>query len=151
MTLVIGSDDHSQGSASSAPAASAPRATSSAPSLGPSAVVTPEVDTIMGSWAGRAKDSNGVEFTVTLKIEAGCALGKLCGSIGVSHVPCHGQVFLETIDNDEFEFRVDNFDKRSDSAKCQPGAGERFKLQADGTLAYRTTYEPIARGVLHKD
>jgi hypothetical protein len=72
----------------------------------------------------------------------------VCGSISVSHVPCYGRITLERQDNDDVEFHVADFDERSDSRVCQEGAGEHFRLQRDGTLAYWTTYEPIARGVL---
>jgi hypothetical protein len=119
------------------------------PSPAPS-VVASAIDAIAGKWEGMAQDSNGAAFQVTLEIKETCALGQLCGSIGVSHVPCYGQVFLENVDNDEVEFRVANFDERSDRTNCRPGAGEHFRLRPDGRLAYRTTYEPIARGVLKR-
>jgi hypothetical protein len=123
----------------------APLTASAAPS-----VVASAIDGIVGKWAGTAEDSNGTGFRITLEIKAGCALDRECGSIGVSHVPCYGQVFLQSMDNGEVEFRVANFDGRSDRAACQPGAGERFRLQPDGTLGYRTSYEPVAQGILKR-
>jgi hypothetical protein len=105
---------------------------------------------MVGKWEGTAQDSNGVTFRVTLEIKEACALGQLCGSIGVSHVPCYGQIFLENTDNNEVEFRVANFSNGSNLAVCQPGAGERFRSRPDGQLNYRTTYEPIAQGILKR-
>jgi hypothetical protein len=108
------------------------------------------VDRIAGSWKGTAKDANGTVFEITLDVDSGCTLDQRCGSISVSHVPCYGQIFLAAVDGDEVEFRVGNFDGRSDRAVCQPGAGEHFRLQPDGRLAYRTTYDPHAVGTLER-
>jgi hypothetical protein len=129
---------------------------SPAPTANTAVTVTPSatdgaaVDGIAGSWKGTAKDANGTEFEITLVVDSGCTLDRPCGTIGVSHVPCYGQIFLAGVDGDEVEFRVDNFDSRSDRTVCQPGAGERFRLQPDGRLAYRTTYEPHAVGILER-
>jgi hypothetical protein len=104
-----------------------------------------------GNWEGQARDSTGTTYRVSLTVLKGCTSGgKACGTIGVSHVPCYGQVFLENVTGDEVEFRVADFDKRSNKDVCQPGAGELFRLQSDGTLAYRTTYDPIAQAILHR-
>lgn len=130
---------------SSTPAASVPFTNPPAPSI-----VISAVEAMVGKWEGTAQDSNGVTFQVTLEIKETCALGQLCGSIGVSHVPCYGQITLENIDNDEVEFRVTNFYNGSNLAVCQPGAGERFRSRPDGQLTYRTTYEPIAQGILKR-
>jgi hypothetical protein len=134
---------------SETPAVAPTHNTSTTNSPAPSAIA-PVVDAIVGKWEGSAQASDGTKFQITLDVTEGCALGQLCGSIGVSHVPCYGQIFLEAIDDDEVEFRVDNFDERSDLAVCQPGAGERFRSLPDGRLSYRTTYEPVAQGTLKR-
>lgn len=105
-------------------------------------------DAIAGKWSGTAKDSNGSSFQITLEIKKACALKERCGSISVSHVPCEGEVFLEKIEEDDFEFHVSNFYGRSNRDVCQPGSGEHFRLLPDGKLAYRATYEPEAQGIL---
>lgn len=130
--------------APSAASPDTPATAATAPS--PSAVVT--ADAIAGRWAGTAEDGNDTSFEITLDVGASCALGERCGSIGVSHVPCYGEVFLEAVQDGEFELRVANFHGESDHAVCQPGAGELSKLRPDGKLAYTTTYEPVAQGVL---
>ena len=107
-------------------------------------------DAIAGKWAGRATNSTGVLFQITLEIKKSCALNEQCGSISVSHVPCYGEVFLEKAQDNEFEFRVANFYGQSNRAVCQPGAGEHFKLRPDGKLAYATTYEPATQGILER-
>lgn len=135
-----------------------PQATSSPPppTASPTPIVSPSLSTaamiagIAGKWAGNATDSNGTKFQITLEIQKSCALNELCGSISVSHVPCYGKVFLEKAQDNEFEFRVDNFYGQSNRATCQPGAGELFKLQSDGKLVYTTTYEPAAQGILER-
>jgi hypothetical protein len=129
------------------PVSAPPSNTSTTDSPAPGAT-TSVVDAMAGKWEGSAQDSSGTKFQITLDITAGCTLGQVCGSIGVSHVPCYGQILLEAVDGDEVEFRVDNFDERSNLAVCQPGAGERFRSRPDGQLSYRTTYEPVAQGVL---
>jgi hypothetical protein len=101
-----------------------------------------------GKWQGTAQDSAGAVFQITVEITTACMLEQPCGSIGVSHVPCYGQIYLVGIDGDEVEFRVANFTAKSRQDVCQPGAGEHFRLRPDGRLAYRTTYEPIATGTL---
>lgn len=77
-------------------------------------------------------------------------MGQPCGSIGVSQVPCYDRVFLADAAAGDFEFRVDDFDDKSDPVKCQPGGGEHFRLQSDGRLGYRTTYQPLAQGILER-
>jgi hypothetical protein len=108
------------------------------------------IQAMVGKWSGTARDSNGTAFRITLEVSVTCAPSHLCGTIGVSHVPCHGQIFLENVDNGDVEFRVDNFDDGSNRQLCQPGAGEHFQLQSDGRLAYHTSYDPAARGTLSK-
>lgn len=118
------------------------------PSSRPAAETTTTADAIAGKWSGTAKDSNGTSFQITLEIRKSCALKERCGSISVSHVPCEGEVFLEKIEDDDFEFHVSNFFGRSNRDVCQPGSGEHFRLLPDGKLAYRATYEPEAQGTL---
>jgi len=107
-------------------------------------------DAIAGRWSGPAKDSSGKSFQITLEVRKSCVINEPCGSISVSHVPCYGEVFLESATSSEFEFRVDNFYGQSNRQVCQPGGGEHFRLRADGKLAYSTTYEPRAKGLLEK-
>src|SRR5678815_400188 len=133
--------------------ASSPSSTStvapSTPASNPSSRPLPTTaDAIAGKWAGMAKDSNGTSFQISLDVRSSCALKERCGSISVSHVPCEGEVFLEKVEGDDFEFHVSNFFGRSNRDVCQPGAGEHFRLRPDGKLAYSTTYEPAAQGIL---
>jgi len=126
-----------------------PTVASSTPSpVPPSLPSTTTADAIAGKWAGTAKDSNGTSFQITLDVRNSCALKERCGSISVSHVPCEGEVFLEKVEGDDFEFQVSNFYGRSNRDVCQPGSGEHFRLRPDGKLAYSTTYEPEAQGIL---
>lgn len=126
------------------PAVSAAAATPSPRSLASTA------DAIAGKWAGMAKNSEGTSFEITLDVRKSCVLNDRCGSISVSHVPCEGEVFLEDIQDGNFEFRVANFYGKSNRAVCQPGAGEIFKLRSDGKLAYMATYEPGTQGILER-
>ena len=114
-------------------------------------IVVSTISAMAGKWKGTARDSSGTTFQITLEVTDKCAPGQLCGSISVPHVPCYGQIFLGSMDNGDVEFRVDNFDDRSNRQKCQPGAGEHFRLQSDGKLAYHTTYDPVAQGTLTRD
>lgn len=119
----------------------------------PSPVVSTSIqtaDAIAGKWSGTARDSQGKTFQLTLEVRKSCALNERCGSISVSHVPCYGEVFLDKAQDLEFEFRVDNFDARSNRSVCQPGGGEHFTLRPDGRLVYSTTYEPRADGLLER-
>ena len=93
--------------------------TSSPPQNGPVATA----DLLAGKWSGKAKDVGGAFFQIDIEIKRSCALGEKCGVISVSHVPCHGELFLHGIENNNYEFRVDNFTNNS-SAICTPGAGE---------------------------
>ncbi|MGH9840943.1 MAG: hypothetical protein ACREEM_19485 [Blastocatellia bacterium] len=95
---------------------------------------------IAGKWSGQAKDPSGTTFQVEVDIYSSCKLNEKCGTISVSHVPCYGEIFLKEAGGGDYEFHVDNFDNRSDLKTCQPGAGEHFKLLADGKLSYVATY-----------
>lgn len=106
-------------------------------------------DVIAGKWSGKAKSVDGALFQVDIEIENSCVLDGKCGVISVSHVPCHGELFLHGIENNNYEFRVDNFTNNS-SAMCTPGAGEHFTILPDGTLLYTTTYDPKASGILKR-
>ncbi|MGW2803182.1 hypothetical protein [Streptomyces sp. NPDC001221] len=105
---------------------------------------------MVGRWRGTARDENGKTFTITLTITKGCAVHQLCGTIGVSHVPCYGEISLVRVVGRDVEFNVDNFDERSDPEVCKPGPGEHFELTSEGRLAYRTDYHPLARGALDR-
>jgi hypothetical protein len=61
--------------------------------------------------------------------------------------PCEGEVFLEKVEGDDFEFQVSN-SMDAVTATLPARIGEHFKLRPDGKLAYSTTYEPIAQGIL---
>jgi len=104
---------------------------------------------IAGKWSGQARDPSGTSFRLEVEIDSSCKLNEKCGTISVSHVPCYGEIFLKEANAGDYEFYVDNFDKRSDSKNCQSGAGEHFKLLADGTLSYVATYSG-AKGTLEK-
>ncbi len=105
--------------------------------------------TIAGKWAGQATEPSGTSFRLEVEIYSSCMLNEKCGTISVSHVPCRGEIFLKEANAGEYEFSVANFDKRSDSQKCQAGAGEHFKLLANGKLSYFAAYSG-AKGVLEK-
>ena len=129
----------------------APTPTIASSTPGPVASLRPiatTADAIAGKWSGTAQDSNGKSFQITLDVRKSCSLKERCGSISVSHVPCEGEIFLEKAEDDGFEFRVTNFYGHSNRDVCQSGAGEHFKLRPDGKLAYTTTYEPEAQGIL---
>jgi hypothetical protein len=112
--------------------------------------VAANADAIAGKWSGTAKNGEGISFQITLEVKKSCALTERCGTITVSHVPCEGEIFLEKIQGEMFEFHVDKFYGRSNRAICQPGAGELFRLRSDGKLSYTTTYEPGTEGILER-
>jgi hypothetical protein len=119
----------------------------------PSPVVLPSIqtaDAIAGKWSGTARDSRGKRFSLRLRSENPA---RLTNDVVRSAFPtCHVmEKFFWTRPQDlEFEFRVDNFDARSNRSVCQPGGGEHFKLRPDGRLVYSTTYEPKADGLLER-
>ena len=119
-----------------------PKPAASAPAEG-----SVTADPIAGRWAGTATDANNTSFKIEVDIARGCALSARCGTISVSHVPCKGSIFLNNVNNGDFEFRVDEFQPGS-AAACSPGGGEHFQLGQGGTLFYTTSYEPKAHSVL---
>ena len=112
----------------------------SEPATVSSAPPTTSADAIAGRWSGNASAANGASFKVDVDIAKGCAVDARCGTISVSHVPCHGSIYLVGVQQGDYEFRVDNFEPPS-AAGCTPGAGEHFQLAADGSLLYTTTYD----------
>ncbi|MCK2216393.1 hypothetical protein MF672_021690 [Actinomadura sp. ATCC 31491] len=108
------------------------------------------VDRLVGSWQGSARDGEGARFLVDLDVRPGCDLGRWCGYIAVSHVPCHGRIYLQKVVGDQYEFRVADFDATSDRKVCRPGAGELFRPQPDGGLAYRTSYDQAIHTTLRR-
>ena len=144
------SDKPATSTTSSAAASAAPTTSAAASATTVAAAPANPTAGMIGKWSGTAKTVDGNTFPISLDITQACTVDQLCGTIAVPQVPCYGQVFLQGIDNGEVEFRVANFDQRSDKNSCQPGAGEHFKLLPDGKLSYRTTYDPIAQGELQK-
>jgi hypothetical protein len=120
------------------------------PDVTPSRSVAAATRAMSGRWRGSAQDSNGVVFSITLDVRDDCAVDRPCGTIEVSHVPCHGRISLASVAGPDVEFRVDHFDQKSSRTGCYPGAGEHFRLRPDGRLAYSTTYVPKALGVLQR-
>ena len=128
--------------------------TSSVSTSSPSVLVSPSVDSqavtadaIANRWTGRAKNSSGELYTITVEIRQSCKLGEKCGTISVLPVPCYGEISLKSVQSDDYEFDVSNFDSRS-SPKCTPGAGEHFKLLSNGKLSYKADWD--AQGILGK-
>jgi hypothetical protein len=129
---------------------------SSAPNPVPTVFPTPSAsapleisNAILGKWLGSAKDPSGASFRIAVEIHRGCHLNKRCGSISVPEVPCYGEISLQNVSNNDYEFYVSNFDSRSNLTLCKPGAGEHFQPLSDGRLAYKATYSD-AQGILEK-
>jgi hypothetical protein len=128
----------------------APKPEPSPPMSGSSSSgANPSADSISGTWSGEAVGQDHVVFRLDLQVKKPCVLKGYCGSISVSQVPCHGEVFLEHVLENGYEFRVDHFTKDSGS-QCAPGAGEVFTPRPDQTLVYTATYAPYATGTLRK-
>ncbi len=104
---------------------------------------------LTGKWSGTAKEPGGDSFPIEVEIRSGCVLNQPCGTIAVPAVPCRGRITLVDSRDDGFEFGVDQFDAKSNRDVCQPGAGEIFNANADGTLAYTASYSG-ATGVLKR-
>jgi hypothetical protein len=133
---------------SSSPAISSPPI--SLPSGGASLSVNLPVitaDAIAGRWTGQAKNSSGEFYTINVEIRPSCKSDEKCGTISVLQVPCYGEISLKSVQKDDYEFDVSNFDSRS-SLKCTPGAGEHLKLLPDGRLSYRADWG--VQGILDK-
>jgi hypothetical protein len=105
---------------------------------------------MMGDWSGQAKDAHGDTFQVAVHIDKPCTPDQPCGTIHVSSGPCTGELTLASQQGPDREFSVDHFSKDS-ADQCSAGAGEHFRLQADGTLRYTTDYEPKAHATLTKN
>jgi len=104
---------------------------------------------IAGKWSGQAKESTGTSFRIDLLIRPSCKVSEKCGTVSVSHVPCYGEITLKGVNAGDYEFFVSDFDNRSNLDVCTPGAGEHFKLLADGRLSYSTAYSD-AKGTLER-
>ncbi|MEH2167040.1 MAG: hypothetical protein V7K41_10290 [Nostoc sp.] len=133
---------------------------SSSPSVPPSSGSTPVPtfpspsplrvsNAFLGKWSGVAKEPSGKSFRINLEIQRNCSLKEKCGYISVPDVPCYGEISLQQVSSDDYEFDVSNFDRRSNLKICTPGDGERFHLLPDGKLAYKATYSN-AQGILEK-
>ena len=117
---------------------------------GPPPIVWPtNADAVAGTWAGTVEGDDRAPFQVEAVIAKGCVPNARCGTISVNSTPCDGLLYLQSIDRDDYEFRVGKFTTTS-SKKCTPGAGEHFRPQPDGTVLYSATYEPHAKGTLRK-
>jgi hypothetical protein len=57
---------------------------------------------------------DGVAFQIDLGVRKPCELKGMCGSISVSHISYHGEVFPEHILENGYEFLVNNFSENSD-------------------------------------
>jgi CHAT domain len=119
---------------------------STTPNATGSSVVT--ADAIAAQWSGEAKTASGQIYTIQVEIRPSCQLGATCGTISVLQVPCYGEISLKAVQNDTYEFDVSNFDSRSSTTGCTPGAGEYFQLLPDGRLSYRADWG--VQGVLDK-
>lgn len=104
---------------------------------------------MVGKWSGIAKDPSGTSFRIDVEIHQDCRLNEKCGFISVPEVPCYGEISLQAISTNDYEFYVSNFDSRSNLSLCTPGAGEHFQVRSDGKLAYIATYSN-AQGLLER-
>jgi hypothetical protein len=109
----------------------------------------PTVASLAGSWSGPVQEASAT-YEMTVDIRESCVLNAVCGAIALPHVPCYGEISLQSEMEGDFEFRVDRFDARSNAAKCTPGAGEHFRLMSDGKLQYWASYSE-AKGVLTRN
>jgi hypothetical protein len=103
---------------------------------------------MIGSWKGTAKGAGTATFKITLDVSRYCQLRELCGSIAILDVPCYGDIYLENASGQDVEFKVQDF-KAGSSSQCTPGAGEHFRLAADGSLSYYASYND-AHGALSR-
>ena len=109
----------------------------------------PSAFELAGRWAGSVKEEGGTGFRLEAQIDPVCKLNDRCGRIRVSQGPCNGELYLEAAGNGDYEFRVENFDDRSNRKTCKPGAGEHFRREPDGRLSYFASYSD-AKGLLDR-
>jgi hypothetical protein len=113
----------------------------------PPAAQVVTADSIAGRWSGTANDTPTHAFHIDVDVRTGCEVGTRCGAIVVSHVPCHGSIYLVAVRDGDHEFRIDDFVAPS-AESCTAGAGEHFRREPDGSLLYTTTYDVRISGHL---
>jgi hypothetical protein len=96
-------------------------------------------DTIAGEWTGTAVGIDDPSFStqIDLSIDEGCTVGKLCGTVSAPDFPCNGDIALESIIGNTYNFIEQNM---QGSSSCFSGAFEYIRLLPDDTLSWQFSY-----------
>ena len=92
-----------------------------------------KIDVIAGRWTGTViDDQGGTPLRIDISITSACGVNELCGTIYVPGIPCWGDLRLEQINGDIFEFLEANV---TGASTCGSGGGiDILQLLPDGTM-----------------
>ncbi len=97
----------------------------------PSVTALTNADSIAGEWTGKLV-APGTEFTtpLELKIETGCTVGKVCGTVSAPEFTCTNHLLLLAITGQTFTFK----EQDPEPAACGTGTIDYGRLLPDGSL-----------------
>jgi hypothetical protein len=105
----------------------------------PKATPTPSVDALVGDWTGSMYLPEGGDplGRLDISIQAGCGVGKVCGSYAIPQIPCGGSYTYQGKKGEAFVFEQQLTE--GDLKTCGTGSTNEITPLADGTLSQTWT------------
>ena len=105
-----------------------------------------KTDSLLGVWAGTAKNNNGWDMEITISISQVLQVGATLGAYTIPVIPCSGTFTLLEIRGDTLELKAENKE-----GTCGDADSDLLDVLSDGTLLYVSKGDGWeARGVLQR-
>lgn len=104
------------------------------------------IDSLVGTWAGTAHNSNEWDMKITISISSSFQIGSTLGTYTIPEIPCSGTFRIMEIRDDTLYLRAED-----QKGECGEADSDTLELLSDGTLLYVSKGEEWeAKGVLQR-
>ena len=103
-------------------------------------------ESLIGTWAGIAKNNNGWEMEITISIPSSFEEDSILGTYNIPTIPCTGKLQVVDIQGERLELKADD-----QQGECGEADSDSLELLSDGNLLYVSRGKGWeARGILQR-
>ncbi|MBL8050487.1 MAG: hypothetical protein JNM46_04640 [Anaerolineales bacterium] len=89
------------------------------------------LESLIGTWAGIAKNNNGWEMEITISIPSSFEVGSILGTYNIPQIPCTGKFRILDIQSNKLELKAED-----QQGECGKADSDSLESLSDGTLLY---------------
>jgi hypothetical protein len=95
-----------------------------------------DTKSLVGTWTGTARNSNGFDLDIRLSISGAAEVGSTWARFDIPAIPCSGTFKLVRLAGDTLELKAENL-----QGPCGQADFESLQMLPDGTLLYTSRGE----------